>query len=342
MGKKKSKTRGIFSSSARVVAAAISEADIEEACRAGDLMKLRRWARQGVRVATAKPLRIAVTNGFLDVIRCLVMELGADVDQDTPFRGSAAGDRQVVATPLFIAAGLGLLLVVNCLVKELGANPYLISKPAGFTPVIIASQNGYLEVLRFLVNEAGADVNQGANNGDTPLYIAAKKDNQNLDVVRCLIAECGASVNQANSNGVSPLYTAAWHSHIDMVRCLITEFGADVDQAQENGITPLMSAVAFNNQDLIKHLVHKGANVRAATKDGDTAAMLLREVATATAAQIMYLEVRECCANPGCDGGGRKRCAVCKETRYCGKLCQIAHWRVHRVGCQLPIDPDAE
>jgi hypothetical protein len=45
-----------------------------------------------------------------------------------------------------------------------------------------------------------------------------------------------------------------------------------------------MAAAADNNHDLIKHLVHKGANVRAVTIDGvDTATTILQRV-RATAA----------------------------------------------------------
>jgi hypothetical protein len=81
--------------------------------------------------------------------------------------------------------------------------------------------------------------------------------------------------------------------------------------------------------------------VKAGTEDGCTAIIELRE-AGATAAQIAYLEVRESCANSGCDGGGRKRCCACKVTRYCGMACLVAHWRVHRVGCRPPIDAESK
>jgi hypothetical protein len=81
MGKKKSKARGVSKSSAIVAAAAIFEADIMDACRSRDLAKIRRWGYQGVRVTTAEPLSIAIRLGNLDVIRCLVMDLGADVSQ---------------------------------------------------------------------------------------------------------------------------------------------------------------------------------------------------------------------------------------------------------------------
>jgi hypothetical protein len=102
----------------------------------------------------------------------------------------------------------------------------------------------------------------------------------------------------------------------------------------------LMVAANVNHQAIIKHLVHKGARVRATSMIGT--AITLLECAGATAAEVAYLEIRECCANPGCDGGGRKRCAVCKETRYCGKPCQVMHWPIHRASCRQAPSEDNE
>jgi ankyrin repeat protein len=57
-------------------------------------------------------LLIAVQEGHLAVVQCLVEELGADVSQ-------AAGDGR---TPLFLAAERGSLQVVQCLGNFLGAD----------------------------------------------------------------------------------------------------------------------------------------------------------------------------------------------------------------------------
>jgi ankyrin repeat protein len=159
--------------------------------------------------------------------------------------------------------------------------------------------------------------------------------------MRCLVKDFDADVNQADEDGDTPLSIAADAGNLDMVRCLIMELGADIDQADNDGRTPLMVAAHANNQPLLKHLIHKGALVRAVSTTGETAITMLT-AAGATAAQITYLEVRESCANPGCDGGGRKRCCVCKATRYCGMACRVAHWRVHREGCRPPTDAESE
>jgi ankyrin repeat protein len=254
----------------------------------------------------------------------LVNDLGAEINQIFSY----------LLTPVYVAARQGRLIVVCCLVKELGADVNLSCRN-GSTPLHIAAQVGHLDMVRYLVKELGAVVNKAKQDGVTPLSVAAQC--RHLALVRYLVKELGADVNHAEENGATPLFITAQMEHVDVVRCLVSEHDADVNQARHNGFTPLMMAVKKNNQVL----VHKGANVRAVSRSGKTAITCLKQ-AGATAAQITYLEVRECCANPGCDGGGRKRCTVCKETRYGGKPCQIAHWCVHRMCCRRTLNDTSE
>jgi ankyrin repeat protein len=191
----------------------------------------------------------------------------------------------------------------------------------GFSPLLIAAQEGHVDVVRCLV-ESGAGINQTVHHGVSPLYIATLQGH--VDVVRYLVSDLGTDVNQAMNNGDTPLHIAVQMGNFDVVRCLVSDLGADVNQAHNIGETLLMRAARMNNKALIRHLVHKGAHVRAVTKSGHTAVSHLKSVG-ATAEQIVYLEARECCASPGCDSGGRKCCAVFKETRYCGISCRIAH-----------------
>jgi ankyrin repeat protein len=91
-------------------------------------------------VVSAEPLYNAAGYGWLQAVRILVKELGADVNQAT-IDG---------CTPLYVAAQLGHLSVVQCLIKELGAN---VNQAAynGATPLMAASQNKHMEVVVWLI-----------------------------------------------------------------------------------------------------------------------------------------------------------------------------------------------
>ena len=71
---------------------------------------------------------------------------------------------------------------------------------------------------------AGADVKKTQNDGETPLYCAARGGHE--AVVKALIA-AGADVNKADNVGVTPLWWAALEGHEAVVKVLIAA-GADV------------------------------------------------------------------------------------------------------------------
>ena len=41
-----------------------------------------------------------------------------------------------------------------------------------------------------------------------------------------------------------------------------------------------------------------------------------------------------CCSNPGCDQPGTNKCSACKNTPYCGPICQTADWPHHKEECE--------
>jgi hypothetical protein len=104
-----------------------------------------------------------------------------------------------------------------------------------------------------------------------------------------------------------------------------------VNQTDIDGMTPLLPAALNDNEAVIKSLIHRGADVRATSTKG-TATDYWRE-AGASIEQIAYLEVRAHCGNPACDEPGQKRCARCKQARYCSEACIRAQWPVHKLDC---------
>jgi hypothetical protein len=68
----------------------VTEGMLTEATGAGDVDSLTIWARQGVRVTSAEPLFVAARGSYsavfrqLEVVRLLVQQMGANVSESVP------------------------------------------------------------------------------------------------------------------------------------------------------------------------------------------------------------------------------------------------------------------
>ena len=98
----------------------------------------------------------------------------------------------------------------------------------------MASQNGHVKVVTMLL-QANATVDQAADNGATPLYIACEIGH--TEIVTMLIAAT-ASVNQVRDNGDTPLIFCCQNGHTEVVTTLIAA-NADVNHADNDGRTLL-------------------------------------------------------------------------------------------------------
>jgi hypothetical protein len=170
----------------------VTEGMLTEAALAGDLESLVIWATQGVRVTTTGPLYVAAELGYLEVVRCLVHKLGADVHQVD----------QHGLTLLIIATGLNNLTMVQCL-AEVGADANQVMPNNGYSPLNIATRRGNLAVVRCLV-EIGAVVGAMDDNGDTALLDSAR--NAHYLTMRYLLEEAGADMEDVNYDGAT-----VWH-----------------------------------------------------------------------------------------------------------------------------------
>jgi ankyrin repeat protein len=219
---------------------------------------------------------------------------------------------------------------MRCMVEELRAD---VNKPdekvVGCTPLFLAVCAGRVDMVRSLA-DLGADLNQVTEDGLMLLHWSALEGR--LDMVRCLLLELGAVVNKGGQRGSTPLYCAAQNGHLEVVRFLV-EYGADVDQANDNGQTPLMAASFKKNEKVFRCLIKHGANVQASTASGHRASDVSK-MGGAPMAQTEYLEAKAHCSSPGCSGAGLKKCTGCKQVRYCGQACQLAHWKAHKSDCQ--------
>jgi hypothetical protein len=139
----------------------VTEYMLFEAAEAGDLESLRDWAQQGVRVTTVGPLFVAAEKGRLEVVRCLVQQMGANVNRTT-LNGATI-------LMYIVMKQWGNSAVVQCLV-ELGADVNQAIQN-GRTPLNFAADGGHLAVVRRLV-EAGARLGAVSHGGSTSSHIS--------------------------------------------------------------------------------------------------------------------------------------------------------------------------
>uniref|UniRef100_A0A6C0B0C8 Uncharacterized protein n=1 Tax=viral metagenome TaxID=1070528 RepID=A0A6C0B0C8_9ZZZZ len=107
------------------------------------------------------------------------------------------------------------------------------------------------DLLKYLI-EHGADVNQGDGYGNT-ILISASGLPENLPLIRYLVEEAGADINHQNNDGVSPLIAACRSIDINNLPVIkyLVEHGADVNTPGPNNKTALNII-----EDLLKRSVN--------------------------------------------------------------------------------------
>ncbi len=143
------------------------------------------------------------------------------------------------------------------------------------SPLMFAALAGNTEMIRPL-HDAGDDVNSvmlllGIVPG-TPLLEAVSFNDAPL--VRALL-DAGASIDMPDSDGITALGWAAIANRTDAARVLI-ERKADVNHVDKKGMTPLLYAASidFGDGAIAQMLLKAGANPKAKTPEGLTAAQL--------------------------------------------------------------------
>jgi ankyrin repeat protein len=214
------------------------------------------------------PLVMAIANGHYD-LASLLLDRGAD-----PNRAADSGLTALYATidvqwapkawfpqPNITQEKTGYLELMKALLDH-GANPnaavgeklwfrsftndYTWVDPAGATAFWRAAQSSDTAAMKLLV-ERGADPKTPNKTGETPLMAAAG---------------IGWAANWS-VNAPLPL--------IDAVKMCV-DLGNDVKAADARGYTALHGAAYLGDNEMVKYLVSKGADVRAKSRAGDSAA----------------------------------------------------------------------
>ena len=116
-------------------------------------------------------------------------------------------------------------------------------------------------------NKRLGEIARFADDGRTPLNIAAREDN--IEIVKLLLDSGvwhllseNVIVNKADYNGWTPLHAAVYYGHERIVKLLL-DSGAVINKANKFGYTPLMEAAREGHIRIVKLLLDSGADINA-------------------------------------------------------------------------------
>jgi ankyrin repeat protein len=215
----------------------------------------------------------AAIKGHAHIVKSLLDKPGIDIDAKSANWITAlnfacrAGHLEVVK--LLVAAGARVnpqaknewgalvsavfeahLQVVKYLVEEAGADVQCTG-PDGMTVLIMAAGMGHVDVVEYLRGRQDIDIDAKSEKGHTALGYACLQGH--LEVAKLLVA-AGARVNYQTSNDWGPLVSAAWGGHLQVVKYLVEEAGADVRCAGPDGSTALSMAECQGHADVAQYL----------------------------------------------------------------------------------------
>jgi ankyrin repeat protein len=200
------------------------------------------------------PLIIAVKNQNYDLVQRLTLA-GADLYVQNKENETA----------LSIAARLGNVDIVNHIINK-SISEKKQKKFSDDKALLNSIAYGKKELVSLFL-ELRIGINTRDDNGDTPLFLAAKAGN--IELVKSLI-EKGADISICNDDGKSVLMTAIGEGRMQIARMLIEFANAPLlNVVDREDRTALEMTINDDIDSLSKLLIIKGADFSVKTSNGD-------------------------------------------------------------------------
>ena len=192
-----------------------------------------------------QPLHTACSfSGNVELVRYLVEEAGCDIN--------AKGENDY--TSLHWACEKNQLEIVKFLTSKPECNRESANKFGNLPLHLACGFSGNVELVRYLVEEAGCDINAKGENDYTSLHWACEKNQ--LEIVKFLTSKQECSLEAGDKDGNRPLHLACGFSgNVELVRYLVEVVGCDINSKTVNGKFPLKIALNKKNFDLVKYLI---------------------------------------------------------------------------------------
>lgn len=178
---------------------------------------------------------------------------------------------------LFIPAAKGDVKTVKFLL-DFGIDPNKKSL-SGQTALYLASQKEKVNVVEVLLEYRANPNEPNRFGGDTPIFIAAAKDN--VEITNTLIdrlIEQKANPDRQNDEGNTPLIVASARGYTEIAKALLKKYKANPDIANLAGMTSLTYSAQNGHEETTRVLLENKATVdKPRSEDGATPLLLASE-----------------------------------------------------------------
>jgi len=236
------------------------------------------------------PLNNAIINKPIQVVQALI-DAGADINlannrKETPLHIAVKNKRFDVLktlvkcnpligkqdcggrTPLFLAVKSECFDAVTILIKKSQGVCLDSQANNGQTPLFIAAAENFPGIVKEL-SDAGANIDRQADNGATPLCVAAQEGHN--EIVEFLVKKrANKSLAWGERIYLKPIHMAAQNGHLDVIKTLLANGDdEDKDSSASDGQTPLYIAAKYGELEVVEHLIHIKANIEIAAREDD-------------------------------------------------------------------------